>query len=91
MDVNEVNEQVNLVDQAADVLVQLGQEGGGRDDDGEEEQESDKQVLHHHGCHCLLLQRNTEVPMMSIKDPFIRIQEGEASGLSAQSQLMCSG
>ena len=90
MDVNEVNEQVNFVDQAADVLVQLGQEGGGRDDDGEEEQESDKQVLHH-GCHCFLSQRNTEVPTMSIKDPFIRIQEGEASGLSAQSQLMCYG
>ena len=90
MYVHEVNEQVNLVDQAADVLVQLGQEGGGRDDDGEEEQESDKQVLHH-GCHCLLSQRNTEVPTMSIKDPFIRIQEGEASGLSAQSQLMCYG
>ena len=88
MDVNEVNEQVNLVDQAADVLVQLGQEGGGRDDDGEEEQESDKQVLHHG---CFLSQRNTEVPTMSIKDPFIRIQEGEASGLSAQSQLMCYG
>ena len=90
MDVNEVNKQVNLVDQAADVLVQLGQEGGGRDDDWEEEQESDKQVLHH-GFHCLLSQRNTEVPTMSIKDPFIRIQEGEASGLSAQSQLMCYG
>ena len=90
MDVNEVNEQVNFVDQAADVLVQLGQEGGGRDDDGEEEQESGKQVLHH-GCHCFLSQRNTEVPTMSIKDPFIRIQEGEASGLSAQSQLMCYG
>ena len=72
MDVNEVNEQVNFVDQAADVLVQLGQEGGGRDDDGEEEQESGKQD---HGFHCFLSQRNTEVPMMSIKDPFIRIQE----------------
>ena len=91
MDVHEVNEQVNFVDQAADVLVQLGQEGGGRDDDGEEEQESDKQVPLHHGCHCFLSQRNTEVPTMSIKDPFIRIQEGEASGLSAQSQLMCYG
>ena len=47
MDVDEVTEQVNSVNQASDVLMQLRQQGGGGDYDGEEKQDSHQQQVSH--------------------------------------------
>ena len=57
MDVDEVNEQVNSVDQASDVLMQLRQQGGWGDYDGEEKQDFHQQQVSHLR-RCLGLQKS---------------------------------
>ena len=89
MDVNEVNEQVNSVNQASDVLMQLRQEGGGGGE-GQEQQGSYQQVSHHGSSHSFLTVQHKKIQQEQPQyQPPMKMQVVEAVGLSALSQLMC--
>ena len=89
MDVDEVNEQVNSVNQASDVLMQLRQQGRGGGE-GEEQQGSYQQVSTHGSGHSFLTVQHKKVHQEHQQyQPPMNMQVAEAVGLSALSQLVC--